>query len=222
MPFKELTEVPGIGSARAKLLVDHGIQTIADLKKMKVEDLASIKTVGLKNAVKIFAHLNLDAKKPDISLEIKKDLVTPEQETEEKSPSETPPEKEKKLIEEIIQMLDPKTFKAVRRAKTSLGELQAIVETSLEKLKPLGKKKWLKEYVEFKVHAKKLEKNLKKVINDLDEQPKKAVKRIKNASEELGGSIQALWEKIKRKRFSKVNEEFEEFRNLIRSLKEGK
>jgi len=222
MQINDLTQVSGIGQSRAKYLAERGIHTIEDLKKMSVDDLASVKTIGPRNAEKILARLNGESQ----STPEKKASSKPAK-AKKKATTATPrevkkPKKESHIFEEIIQMMDPKPLKLVRKAKSSIGELQDVLEEGLEKLKPLGKKKLLKEYVKYKVHAKKLDKNLKKVVSNIEELPKKTTKSLVKASEGLRGQVQELWKGVKKKRFNSVNRDLEAFYQLVKTLKKGK
>jgi len=212
MSVEKLTQVSGIGKARAQLLINAGVETLDDLNAMSVEDLAAVKTVGMANAAKI--------KEAVAAMVCEGATEEPDPELEEEL--ESPSEEETQLIEEIVHLIDPRTFKVVRKARKSLNELQDVIASGLENLKPLGRKKWLKEYVEYKVLAKKLEKNIGKTVENLEDLPRKTIKQVFRESDELGSQIKDLWKKVKRKPFAHLNDELHEFRTLIKSINKAK
>jgi len=202
MSDNELTCVPGIGPARAKRLNEYGVLTIEDLKNMTIEDLAAIKTIGMSNANKLKAAVHAMGVSEAISDELEVVHV----------------EDEKTILEEMVQLIDPKSFKLVKKTRESLEGLHETINNGLEKLKPLGKKKWLKHYIEYKCQVRKLEKRLVSTLGELEDLSKKSKKTLEKTASNLEDALTDLWSNIKRKKFEKVNKELEAFRKALKSL----
>ncbi|PIE01919.1 MAG: hypothetical protein CSA81_09815 [Acidobacteria bacterium] len=202
-----LTKVSGIGVARAVLLNQKGIQTLEDLAEISLEDLAAVKTIGKVNAQKIKAAVERMIDKTEAS-------PLPLQNEEDKVDFED----EKTILDEMVQLIDPKSFKLLARARASLEDVQTSVEEGLEAFKPLGKKQWLKHYIDYKTKAKKLNKRIKAVKERLEDMSKKEKKAIAKAAVHFERSLRELFAEMKKKRFKKVNREMEEFRIILKSF----
>ena len=136
MKKDDLTQVKHIGAARMKLLNDFGITTTQQLYEMPLEKLAQVETVGEHYAKLI------------------KDAV-----------SESYGEKPEKTAPKTVSVKEKDTKEINRNFRKQIKALRKQLKQANENLKPLGKKKYLGLYIDFKKRSK----TLKIRLNGLDQ-----------------------------------------------------
>ena len=188
MKKDDLTLVKHIGAARMKLLNDVGITTIKQLHETPLEKLARIGTIG-----EHYAKL------------IKDDVSESYGESPEKAAPKTVSGKEKDT-EEINRNL-PKQIKVLKKK----------LKQANENLKPLGKKKYLELYIDFKKRSK----TLKTRLNGLDQirggLPKEVTKNIIDNADALSATLKNLGKKPKKKIYKKLSQEIQLFSKMLKT-----
>ena len=188
MKKDDLTQVKHIGAARMKLLNDVGITTIKQLHETPLEKLARIGTIG-----EHYAKL------------IKDDVSESYGESPEKAAPKTVSGKEKDT-EEINRNL-PKQIKVLKKK----------LKQANENLKPLGKKKYLELYIDFKKRSK----TLKTRLNGLDQirggLPKEVTKNIIDNADALSATLKNLGKKPKKKIYKKLSQEIQLFSKMLKT-----
>jgi len=187
MKKDDLTQVKHIGAARMKLLNDFGITTTQQLYEMPLEKLARIETVG-----EHYAKL------------IKEAVSESYGESPEKTAPKTASGKEKDT-KEINQNLR-KQIKVIKKQ----------LKQASENLKPLGKKKYLGFYIDFKKRSK----TLKTRLNGLDQMrgdlSKEVTENIIKNADGLNATLKNLGGKPKKKIYKKVAQEIQLFSKMLK------
>ena len=187
MKKDDLTQVKHIGAARMKLLNDVGISTIQQLYEMPLEKLARIETVG-----EHYAKL------------IKEAVSESYGESPEKTAPKTATGKSKDT-KEINQNL-----------RKHIKVLKKQLKQASENLKPLGKKKYLGLYIDFKKRSK----TLKTRLNGLDPiwagLPKEVTKNIIDNADGLTATLKNIGGKSKKKTYKKVSQEIQAFSKVLK------
>jgi predicted flap endonuclease-1-like 5' DNA nuclease len=187
MKKDDLTQVKHIGAARMKLLNDFGITTFRQLYETPLENLARIETIG-----EHFAKLIKDAVSESYG------------EKPEKTVPKTVSGKEKDTKE-----IDPNLPKQIKVLKKQLKQAS-------EKLKPLGKKKYLELYIDFKKRSK----TLKTRLNGLDQiradLSKEVTENIINNADALNATLKNIGEKPKKKIYKKIAQEIQLFSKTLK------
>ncbi len=188
MKKDDLTQVKYIGAARMKLLNDSGITTIGQLSKTPLEKLARIGTIG-----EHYAKLIKDAVSESYG------------EKPEKTAPKTVAGKEKKT-KEISQNLG-KQVKALKKQ----------LRTATEHLKPLGKKKYLGSYIDFK---KRSNPTLKTRLDGLDQirgdLSKAVTKKIIKNADVLSATLKSVRKKPKKKMYKKLAQEIQSLSKILK------
>jgi exonuclease VII large subunit len=189
MKKDDLTQVKNIGPSRMKLLNDSGITTIKQLDETPLEKLAQIESVGGR-----YAKLIKDAvteyygKKP------------------EKLAEATASGKEKEVVD-----LNGKLGKRIKA-------LNKRFKQAREDLKPLGKKKFLEAYIDFKKRSNTLKSRLK----DLDQievgLSQKVKKKIIKNVDALNLTLKKAGGKPKKKNYKKLAQEIKSFSKMLRDI----
>ena len=128
-----------------------------------------------------------------------KDSVT---EVYEKTLTETGKEEKIKKIDQDLKHL--------------IQILKKRLKQSNENLKPLGKKKYLLPYIEFKNSSQKLKTQLKALDAKKSNLPKKVKKKIIKNAAALNSTLKTAGKKPTKKNFKKVLEEIRTFSKLIK------
>ena len=187
MKKDDLTLVKHIGAARMKLLNDVGITTIKQLHETPLEKLARIGTIG-----EHYAKL------------IKDDVNESYAESPEKAAPQTVSGKEKDT-EEINRNL-PKQIKVLKKK----------LKQANENLKPLGKKKYLGLYIDFKKRTK----TLKTHLNGLDQirggLSKAVTENIIDNAAALNATLKNIGGKPKKKIYKKLTQEIQLFSKMLK------
>jgi hypothetical protein len=192
MKKDDLTLVRHIGAARMKLLNDSGITTIKKLHEIPLEKLARIETIGERYAKLI------------------KDAVTEVYEPPaEKIAAETEPTKEKKIakIDQVLQ----KQIKLLNKR----------FKQTNEKLKPLGKKKYLPLYIDVKNRSKTLKARLKALEQLQGDLPKKVKKKIIKKADALNTTMKNVGKKPKKKTYTALSQQIQLFTKMLRETSSG-
>jgi exonuclease VII large subunit len=187
MKKDDLTQVKHIGALRMKLLNDSGITTIKQLYETPLEKLARIETIGERYA-KLIKDAVAEAYVPSA----------------EATATKTSAAKEKK-IEPIDQDL-----------QKQMKILNKRLKQANEKLKPLGKKKYLELYVDFKKRSKTLKLHLKKLDKLEANLPKKVRKKIIKKADTLITTMRNVGNKPKKKTYKSLSREIQSFTKALR------
>jgi len=118
--LKEFEALKGVGKAKAKLLYNNGYESLDDLKKASVKDLAKIKGITEKNAREIIAQVKAKKEKPAKKLA----------ETKAKAAPAKKPKAEEKPVEE---KKEEKPAPAVEIVEEKEGEYKAKIKPELTK-----------------------------------------------------------------------------------------
>ena len=187
MKKDDLTQVKHIGTARMNILLEAGIKSLKKLYETPTEKLTQIQGIGKRSAGLI------------------KDSVTEiYEEGLQKSVTQKETGKELKT-----KKLDQQLQKQIQTVKKRLKQ-------SIEKLKPLHKKKYLAPYIDFKRKVQRLRErlsDLEKVQGQLSKKDKKKI--IKNASD-LSAILKTEGKKPKIKNYKKVIREVQFFSKTIK------
>lgn len=116
--IKKLTDIDGVGTAKAKILYDAGFKTIESIKKANVDEIASIKGIGEKLANKIKASSD--------------QIVTEEEKNEQEKPSE------KIEAAPITITHDPETKRLLNVRKKQKSKKPTFKQTDSHKKKKLA------------------------------------------------------------------------------------
>lgn len=184
MKNDDLTVVKHIGAARMKVLNDSGITTIKKLYEIPLDKLAQVETLG------------------DHYAKLIKDAVA-----EVYAPS---PEKISAKTE---------STKTKKKAKIDQGLQKQIkilnkrLKQANEKLKPLGKKKYLELYLDFKKRSKTLKRHLNNLETNL---PKKSRKKIVKKADALIATMKNVGKKPKKKTYKSLSQKIQLLTQTLR------
>jgi exonuclease VII large subunit len=187
MKKNDLTQVKYIGAARMKVLNDAGITTIRKLYEIPLERLARVETIG-----EHYAKLIKDAVA---------EVYVP---SPEEIAAKTGTAKEKK-IEPIDQDLQ-KQIKILNKRLKRANEI----------LKPLGKKKYLELYVDFKKRSKTLKRHLNKLDTLEATLPKKVREKILKKADALIVTLKNVGKKPKKKTYKSLSQKIQSFSKTLR------
>ena len=187
MKKDDLTQVKNIGPSRMKLLNDSGITTIKQLDETPLEKLAQIESIGVNYAKLI------------------KDAVT-----------EYYGKKPEKLAVTTISGKEKKVVDINRNLRKRIKALNKRLKQAREDLKPLGKKKYLEAYIDFKKRSNTLKSRLKgldQITGGLSQNVKKKI--IKNV-DALNLTLKKAGKKPKKKYYKKLTQEIKSFSKILR------
>ena len=187
MKKDDLTLVKHIGAARMKLLNDFGITTIRQLHETPLEKLARIGTIG-----EHYAKL------------IKDDISKSYGESPEKAAPKTLSGNENDT-EEINRNL-PKQIKALKKQ----------LKQANENLKPLGKKKYLELYIDFKKRSKTLKARLSGLDQIRGELSIEVTKNIIDNADALNATLKNAGGKPKKKIYKKLSRQIQLFSKMLK------
>jgi len=186
MKKDDLTQVKNIGPSRMKLLNDSGITTIKQLDETPLEKLVQIESIGRHYAKLI------------------KDSVT-----------EYYGKKPEKLAVATESGKETKVVDINRDIRKRIKVLNKRLKQARENLKPLGKKKYLKAYIDFKKRSNTLKSRLKgldQIEDGFSQNVKK--KMIKNV-DALNFTLKKAG-KPKKKNYKKLTQEIKLFSKMLR------
>jgi len=187
MKKDDLTQVKNIGPSRMKFLNDAGITTIKELDETPLEQLAQIESIGGHYAKLIKdAVIEYSGKKPE------KLAVT------------TASGKEKKIVD------------INRNLSKRIKVLNKRLKQAREDLKPLGKKKYLEAYIDFKKRSNTLKSRLKDLGKIEGTLSQKAKKKIVKNIDALNLTLKNAGEKPKKKNYKKLAKAIKLFSKMLR------
>jgi len=187
MKKDDLTLVKHIGAARMKLLNDSGITTILQLYETPLEKLAQVGTIGERYAKLI------------------KDAVS---ESYGEKPEETAP----KIVSGKEK--DPKEIN--QNLRKQMKVLKKQLKRVNENLKPLGKKKYLGLYIDFKKKSKTLKSRLDGLDQIRGDLSKKVTENIINKADALNATLKDVRGKPKKNKYKKVAQEIQLFSKMLK------
>jgi nucleotidyltransferase/DNA polymerase involved in DNA repair len=189
MKNDDLTQVKHIGPSRMKVLNDNGIRTIKQLYETPLDKLARIASIGER-----YAKLIKDAVAEYYGETARESIAVPE----------TVPGKEKE-IEEIQQDL-----------QKGIKTLHKRLKRANEVLKPLGKKKYLELYIDFKKRSKTLKNRIDALNQNQGKLPDKRAKSIIKKADALNTTLKNVSKKTKKKKYKKLCQEIRSFSKMLR------
>ena len=188
MKKDDLTLVKHIGAARMKLLNDFGITTIRQLNETPLEKLAQIETIGQHYAKLI------------------KDAVS---ESYQEKPEETAPK--------IVSAKEKDTLEINLNLRKQMKVLKKQLKRANENLKPLGKKKYLGLYIDFKKRSKTLKSRLDGLDQVRGDLSKEVTEKITNKADALNAMLKNVGRKPKKKIYIKVAQKIQLFSKLLKN-----
>jgi len=188
MKKDDLTLVKHIGAARMKLLNDFGITTIRQLYETPLEKLAQIETIGEHYAKLI------------------KDAVS---ESYQEKPEETAPK--------IVSAKEKDTLEINLNLRKQMKVLKKQLKRANENLKPLGKKKYLGLYIDFKKRSKTLKSRLDGLDQVRGDLSKEVTEKITNKADALNAMLKNVGRKPKKKIYIKVAQKIQLFSKLLKN-----
>ena len=188
MKKEDLTVVKHIGPARMKVLNDSGITTIKTLYEIPLEKLARVETIGEHYAKRI----------KDAVAQV---YAPPAEETAVKAGA---------AHEKKVTPTDQNLQKKLKILNTQLRRVN-------EKLKPLGKKKYLEIYLDFKKRSKKLKQHLRKLNSRQTNFSEKVSAKIIKKSDALIVAMKNVGKKPKRKTYKSLSREIQSLTKKLRN-----
>ena len=192
MKNNDLTQVKHIGPSRMKVLNAKGIKTIKQLHETPLEKLAEIASIGER-----YAKLIKEAVTEYYGETAEELIPTPK----------TAASKEKKTSEvnEDLQKSIKTLHKSLKRAN--------------EVLKPLGKKKYLDLYIDFKKRSKTLKGRINALGQNQGNLPNKRAKSIIQKADALNSTLKNMGKKTKKKKYRKLSQEIRSFSKMLREAR---
>ena len=187
MKKDDLTLVKHIGAARMKLLNDSGITTILQLYETPLEKLAQVGTIGEHYAKLI------------------KDAVS-------ESYGEIPQKTAPKIVSGKEK--DPKEIN--QNLRKQIKVLKKQLKRVNENLKPLGKKKYLELYIDFKKRSKTLKTRLNGLDQIRGDLSKEFTKNIIDNADALNATLKNVGGKPKKKIYKKLAQEIQLFSKMLK------
>ena len=190
MKKDDLTLVKHIGAARMKLLNDSGITTILQLYETPLEQLAQIGTIGEHYAKLI------------------KEAV-----------SESYGEKPEKKAPKTVSGKEKETQEINQNLSKQMKILKKQLKRASENLKPLGKKKYLELYIDFKKRSKTLKTHLGWLNKNPGDFSKKATKNIIKNADGLSATLKNVGKKPNKKKYQKISQEIQSFSKMLKKTR---
>jgi exonuclease VII large subunit len=187
MKKDDLTLVKHIGAARMKLLNDSGITTILQLYETPLEKLARVGTIGEHYAKLI------------------KDAV-----------SESYGEKPQKAAPKIVSGKEKDPQEINQNLRKQIKVLKKQLKRVNENLKPLGKKKYLGLYIDFKKRSKTLKSRLDGLDQIRGDLSKEVTENIINHADALNATLKDVKGKPKKNKYKKVAQEIQLFSKVLK------
>ena len=189
MEQDDLARLKHVGVSRKKLLHEHGVITIRQLHEMPEENLAAIKSIG-----GYYARL------------IKNSAA--EHCKEKQGPLSAGIESSKERKNEETSRVFQENMKRIRNRLTRVQEA----------LRPLGKKKYIPFYIDFRKQLK----NLKAVLDETDQiqgkLSRKTKKKIIKKTTGLAEFLKKAGRKPRKRNYKKINREILSFTGKLRDV----
>lgn len=189
MKNDDLTQVKYIGPSRMKLLNDFGITTIKQLYETPQEKLSQVESISGHYAKLI------------------KDAVT-----------EYYGDKSGESTVKANSGNEQKSVEIDRNLRKRIKALNGRIKQARENLKPLGKKKYLESYIDFKKRSNTLKSRLKGLAQIEDGISKKAKKKIIKKADALNVILKSEGKNPKKKNYEKVAWEIKSFSKMLRDI----
>jgi hypothetical protein len=188
MKKDDLSLLKHIGVSRMNLLNSVGINTIEQLHETSLEKLSQIKSIG--------EHYSKLIK--ESAAEYYKNRS--------------------KLPEKTLSAKDMKPGKVKKGFQKKIARLDKRLNQANEDLKPLWKKKYLEQYIDFKKKSKKLKARLNTAGQMEEDLPKKAKKSIVKKAEALNSVLKKAGKKPKKKTYREITREIQSFSTMLRDM----
>jgi hypothetical protein len=190
MKRDDLTRLKHIGPSRMKLLNDFGITTIEQLHKIPLKRLAGVTSIGEHYAKLI------------------KDSVAAYY-TGERG----------KLRGESLPVTEADTDEIDKRFEKKIAALNRRLNRANEDLKPLWKKKYLEQYIDFKKRAKQLKARLGATTDHAGKNlSKKTKKKIIKKADAIGLLLKKTGKKPKKKKYTEITRGIQSFSKMLREV----
>jgi hypothetical protein len=173
-----------------KKLNDAGIKTIKQLSEMSLEKLIQINTIGERYAKLIKAAATESVEKKPVKSKPKAASVR---------------KKKSAVVDPIL--------------KNRITVLKKRLKQANEKLKPLGKKKYLELYIDFKKKAKTLKAHLNSLNANAHKLSKKETKNIINNANALSVTLKNACKRPRKKKYQKVSQEIQSFSRILKKTR---
>jgi nucleotidyltransferase/DNA polymerase involved in DNA repair len=205
MTLDDLTQVKHIGPSRMKVLNANGIRTIKQLFDAPLEKLAQIESIGER-----YAKLIKDAVVEYYGEKPKQPPAKPTP-VKEKKPETVVKEKKPEMVvkEKKIEMVDQNLGKQIKM-------LTKRLKRANENLKPLGKKKLLEPYVQFKKRSNTLKSRLKELDQLQGNLSKKLQKNISKKVDALNATLKNIGKKPKKKKYQSLSKKIQSFSKMLK------
>lgn len=190
MKKDDLTQVKHIGALRMKMLNSSGITTIRQLHQIPLEKLAQVKTIGANYAKLIKAAV-----------------------------AESYAKKPVKSATKAVSARKRKTAAADPDLKKRVTMIKKRLKQANEKLKPLGKKKYLEHYIDFKKKSKTLKAHLNGLNKKQEKLSQKATQNIIKNADALSATLKNVGKKPKKKKYQKVSQEIQSFSKMLKKTR---
>jgi hypothetical protein len=196
MTQDDLTQVKHIGPARMKVLNANGIRTIKQLFDAPLEKLMQIESISEPYAKLI------------------KDAVVEYYGQKPEQPSAKPPPVKAKKPETTAKEKKPEEIN--QNLRKSINTLKKSLKLANEVLKPLGKKKYLVLYVDFKKRSKTLKNRIGALNQNQGDITNKRAKSIIKKADALNAILKNVGKKTKKKKYQKLSREIRSFSKMLR------
>jgi len=135
--LKEFEVLKGVGKTKAKLLYEHGFESMEKLKKATVKDLSKIKGITEKNAREILAQAKAKKEKPAKKPSETKAKPAPEKKpkAEEKTAREKPEEKKTAAVE-IVEEKEGEYKPKIKPELNQSQREQLVIRRQVKKRTP--------------------------------------------------------------------------------------
>jgi len=187
MEQDDLGRLKHVGVSRKKLLHEHGVTTIRQLHEMPEENLASIKSIGSH-----YARLIKD------------------------SAAEHCKEKQDPLSAGIESSKERKNVETGREFQETMSGIRNSLTQVQEALRPLGKKKYIPFYIEFRKQLKELHAALDETDQIQGKLSWKAKKKIIKKTTGLAEFLEKAGRKPRKRNYKKINREILSFTGTLR------
>jgi DNA repair protein RadC len=124
----------------------------------------------------------------------------------------------KQIKAKIVSAKQRKTEEINRDLKKKINRLRNNLKRVNENLKPLGKKKYLESYIDFKKRSTKLETRLNEIGQIQEDLPKKVKRNIIKKADALNLFLKGVGKKPKKKKYKKVTLEVQSFSKMLRDV----
>ena len=189
MEQDDLARLKHVGVYRKKLLREHGVTTIRQLHEMPEENLAAIKSIGSHYARMI-----------------------------KNSAAEHYKESQDPLSAGIESSKERKNEETSREFQETMKRIRNSLTRAQEALRPLGKKKYIPFYIDFRKQRKKLKAVLDETDHLQGKLSRKAKKKIIKKTTGLAEFLKKAGRKPRKRNYKKTNREIRSFTGKLRDV----